>query len=309
MAIDTLAWFDGEVCRLQEIKISPLAHALHYGTGAFEGIRCYRQASGGGGVFRLRDHMQRLEASCRILGVALPYSIDELCAAVIETLQHNSFDAAYVRPLVFLGEGAMGVAGGDNPVHTLIAVWQWGSYLGDDGMQRGVRTLITSYERTTGNAAPIRGKLTGQYIQSFMAKRQARALGLDEGLLLDRDGYLAEASGENFFLVRDGTIFTAPDSSPILHGVTRDTVLTIARDHGIPLRLERFGRSEIYSADEAFLSGTAAEITPVRMVDDRELRSSPGPFTKLIQAKYLELVRGQGERAAAWVSTFDLSAR
>ncbi|MCA8968571.1 MAG: branched-chain amino acid transaminase [Planctomycetes bacterium] len=300
--IDTLAWFDGEIRNLQEIRVSPLAHALHYGTGAFEGIRCYRQASGRGGVFRLREHMERLSTSCRILGVSIPYDTVTLCEATLETLRANSFDAAYIRPLVFMGEGAMGVAGGDNPIHTLIAVWQWGSYLGDDGMKHGIKTLITSYERTTGNAAPIRGKLTGQYIQSFMAKRQVRALGIDEGLLIDRDGYLSEATGENLFVVVDGTIFTAPDSSPILHGITRDTVLTIAADLKIPVRLERFGRSELYRADEAFLSGTAAEITPVRAVDDRTLRVSPGPVTKAIQSTYLELVRGNGPRATEWIT-------
>lgn len=301
-SIDTLAWFNGEIVPLREIRVSPLAHALHYGTGAFEGIRCYEQKSGGGGVFRLQEHMERLHRSCRILGVEVPHSVDDLCSATLETLRANKLDAAYIRPLIWLGEGAMGVAGGGNPVHAMIAVWEWGSYLGDDGMKHGIRTLLTSYERTTGNAAAIRGKLTGQYIQSFMAKRQVKALGIDEGILIDRDGYIAEATGENLFVGIDGELWTAPDSSPILHGITRHTVMTLARDLGIPLRLERFGRGELYHADEAFLCGTAAEVTPVRQVDDRELRASPGPITKEIQSRYLALVRGEGERAAEWIT-------
>lgn len=301
-AIQTLAWFDGQIRPLPEIRVSPLAHALHYGTGAFEGIRCYQQESGGGGVFRLAEHMERLANSCRILGVEIPYDVDQLCEATLETIRANEFESAYIRPLVFLGEGAMGVHGGDNPIHTLIAVWQWGAYLGDEGMKNGIRTLITSYERTTSNASAVRAKLSGQYIQSFMAKRQVKALGIDEGILLDRDGHLAEATGENLFIVRDGVIQTAPDTSPILHGITRDTVLAIAHDLGIKVRRERFGRSAIYTADEAFLSGTAAEITPIREVDDRTLRNSPGPITRKIQSTYLALVRGTGARAGDWVT-------
>jgi branched-chain amino acid aminotransferase len=300
--VDTLAWFDGDILPVQEIRVSPLAHSLHYGTGIFEGLRCYAQKDGGGGIFRLQDHLARLFDSARILGYEIPYSAEELTEAVREVLKRNSMDTAYLRPLVFLGEGQMGVAGGANPVHVMIAAWHWGAYLGDEGMRRGIRVQIGSYERATGNASAQRAKITGQYVTSFMAKRQARALGLDESLLLDRDGYLCEASGENLFIVKRGVLWTAPDSSPILHGITRDTVLTLAADLGIPVRLERFPRGALYAASEAFLTGTAAEVTPIREVDARPLPESPGPVTSAIQETYLALVRGQGARAREWIT-------
>ena len=299
--IETLAWHNGEICPVQEIRVSALSHSLHYGTGAFEGIRCYRQKSGGGGVFRLEDHMLRLEESCRMLGVELGWTVEQLCEATLETLRANSMEEAYIRPLVWLGEGAMGVAGGKNPVEVMIAVWEWGAYLGDEGMQKGITTLITGYERTTGNASAIRAKLCGQYVTSFMAKRQVLSLGIDEGLLLDRDGFLSEGTGENLFVARKGVLRTAPDSSPVLHGITRDTVIELAKDSGIEMRFERFGRGQMYLADEAFLTGTAAEVTPIRRVDDREL-TSPGPITKTIQTKYLDLVRGEGPNVERWIT-------
>lgn len=300
--VDTLAWYDGEIRPLAEIRVSPLAHSLHYGTGVFEGIRCYRQDAGGGGVFRLRDHMRRLAASARMIGYEVPHDLDALCEATLETLRANEMDEAYIRPLVWLGEGGLGVAGGDNPVHTMIAVWSWGAYLGDEGMRRGIRTLITGHERTTRNASALRAKVTGQYVTSFLAKREVLSLGLDEGLLLDRDGFLAEATGENLFLAKDGAVWTAPDEAPILHGITRDTILTLLADQGVEVRLRRFGRNDLYDADEAFLTGTAAEVTPIREVDARALRNSPGPVTKRVQEEYLALVRGRGARAGEWIA-------
>ena len=307
--IETLAWFDGEIGPVQEIRVSPLAHSLHYGTGAFEGIRCYRQDSGGGGVFRLGDHMHRLEHSVRLLGYELPWTCEQLEAATLDTLAANGMDEGYIRPLVWLGEGQMGVAGGNNPVHTMIAVWPWGAYLGEDGMKRGIRTLITGYERSTGNASAMRAKVTGQYVTSFMAKRQVQAMGLQEGLLLDRDGFLCEATGENLFIVVDGRIVTAPDESAILHGITRETIVTLARDQGHTVEFARFGRTDLYGADEAFLTGTAAEVTPIREVDGRALRQSPGPITKAIQDAYLGVVRGRGERAGEWITPVPVHAR
>ncbi|MEM7308494.1 MAG: branched-chain amino acid transaminase [Planctomycetota bacterium] len=300
--IETLAWLDGEILPVQEIRISPLAHSLHYGTGVFEGIRCYEQEAGGGGVFRLREHMERLIVSARILGYEVPHSVDQLMEAAVQTLRENGMSSAYIRPLVWLDEGGMGVAGGNNPVRTMIAVWHWGAYLGEDGLRNGIRTQLSSYERATGNASASRAKITGQYVTSFMAKRQAIALGLDEGLLVDRDGYLAEGTGENLFIARGGLIATAPDASPILHGITRGTVLTLLADLGFEVRYERFTRTDLYAADEAFLTGTAAEVTPIREIDGRALRESPGPVTRALQETFQSVVRGQGERAAEWIT-------
>ena len=304
--IETLAWIDGELLPIQEVRVSPLSHSLHYGTGIFEGIRSYEQESGGGGVFRLQDHLARLERSARVLGYDIPYTVEQLEAATLDTLRANRMSAAYIRPLVWLGEGAMGVAGGGNPVHTMIAVWPWGAYLGEEGMRHGIKTQIASYERPTGNACAQRAKITGQYVISFMAKRQARELGMDEGLLLDRDGYLAEATGENLFAAKNGLVATAPDASPILHGITRNTVLTLLGDLGFAVKLERFARTDLYAADEAFLCGTAAEVTPIRSVDGRAMKESPGPVTRALQETYLALVRGNGERAAEWITTYDV---
>jgi branched-chain amino acid aminotransferase len=196
----------------------------------------------------------------------------------------------------------MGVAGGGNPVHTMIAVWHWGAYLGDDGVKHGIRVHIASFERSTANAAAQRAKVCGQYVTSFMAKRQAKALGVDESILLDRDGYLSEATGENLFVHTRGALYTAPDDSPILLGITRDTVITLCEDLGVEVRKERFARGALYAADEAFLCGTAAEVTPIRTVDGRDLPQSPGPKTRAIQEAYLALVRGCGERAEQWVT-------
>ena len=208
--IDTIAWIDGQLRPVRDASISLLSHALHYGTGVFEGIRCYPQEGGGGGVFRLREHMDRLALSANVVGVALGHEADELCVATLEVLNANEMDSAYIRPITWLGEGAMGVAGGDNPVHTAIIVWSWGRYLGEQALQEGIRVAITGHERPTSNAAPIRAKVTGQYVGSYMAKRTALALGVSEALVLDRDGYLAEGAGENLFLVSEGVLITPP---------------------------------------------------------------------------------------------------
>ena len=296
------AWFDGRLMPTDEVQVSPLAHSLHYGTGVFEGIRAYEQVGGGGGIFRLHEHMQRLEDSARVLGYELPFDVEHTCAAACEVLRANGMTHGYLRPLAWLGAGGMGVAGGDNPVHVMIVTWPWGAYLGEEGMRHGIRTTITGFERATGNAVANRAKVTGQYVSTFMAKRQVQAAGFDEGIVLDRDGYLAEGTGENLFLVHGGRIITPPADSSILVGLTRDTLLTLAADQSIEVVERRVGRSDLYVADEAFLSGTAAEVTPIREVDGRLLRQSPGPVTELLQRTYLELVRGVGERAAEWIT-------
>ncbi|MCZ6597221.1 MAG: branched-chain amino acid transaminase [Planctomycetota bacterium] len=300
--IETTAWFDGELVPVQEIRVSALSHSLHYGTGVFEGLRCYAQTGGGGGVFRLRDHVERLHASARVLGYEVPWSVDRLCEATCETLRANAMEAAYIRPLVWLGEGKMGVAGGDNPVHTMIAVWEWGRYLGEEGVRKGIRVLISSYERATGNAHAHRAKITGQYVTSYLAKNQVAGLGLDEALLLDRNGNIPEGTGENLFLARGGRLVTPRDSAAILHGITRDTILTLAGDMGIPVGFDDLSRTDLYTADEAFLTGTAAEVTPIREVDGRPLKESPGPLTRQLQEAYFALVEGRGPRAEEWVT-------
>lgn len=296
------AWIDGEILPIKDVRISPLAHSMHYGTGVFEGVRCYAQEGGGGGAFRLRDHLERLHTSARIVGYEVPWSVEDLTRATVETLKVNEMDAGYIRPLVWLGDGGMGVAGKDNTVHTMIMVWPWGAYLGEEGLKHGIRTQITSYERPTNNASAQRAKVTGQYVTSFMAKRQAMAQGFDEALMLDRGGNVVEGTGENLFVCLDGNLVTTPDASPILLGITRDTVITLARDLDIPVCMEEFSRTDMYRAEEAFLCGTAAEITPIREVDGRPLGESPGPVTRALQETYLSLVRGIGPRASEWIT-------
>lgn len=297
-----IAWYDGELRPVAEVRVSPLAHALHYGTGVFEGIRCYPQPSGGGGVFRLREHAERMVFSARVLGIPLPLGAAELERAVLDVLRANRLTDAYVRPLSFLGEGALGVAGGDNPVHTLVVALEWGRYLGEGALEGGISVAITGHERPTPNAAPLRAKVTGGYVGSFLAKRKALAMGVKEAVMLDRDGYLVEGSGENLFLVKGGELLTPPDESPILLGITRATVVTLARDLGIPVRFERPARSDLYGADEAFFTGTAAELTPIRDVDGRALAHARGPVTEKLQRAYLEAVRGRGARSKEWIT-------
>ncbi len=297
-----IAWYDGELVPVEEIRVSPLAHGLHYGTGIFEGIRCYAQPSGAGGVFRLREHMERLVFSARVVGIEMGPSVDALCAAAMDVLRANAMKAAYVRPIVFLGEGALGVAGGDNPVHTVIAALDWGTYLGKAALEEGITVAITGHERPTHNSAPLRAKVTGGYVGSFIAKRKALAMGVSEALMLDRDGYLVEGTGENLFVVKEGALVTPPDDSPILLGITRASVLTLAGDLGIPVRFSRPARSDLYGADEAFLTGTAAELTPIRAVDARPLVHARGPITARLQEAYLDTVHGRGPRSKEWIT-------
>lgn len=301
----SIVWFDGELVPARDARVSLLTHALHYGTGVFEGIRCYPQEGGGGGVFRLREHMDRLVRSAEILGIELSYESDELCIAALEVLVRNELEEAYVRPIAWMGAGAMGVAGGDNPVHAAVMAWPWGRYLGDDALNEGIAVAITGHERPTGNAAPVRAKVTGQYVGSYMAKRAALARGVSEALVLDRDGYVAEGAGENLFVVTGGRLKTPPDESPILLGITRATVLELARDLGIPVDYSRVARGDLYSADEAFFTGTAAELTPIREIDGRPLKHARGPLTGALQDAYLDVVHGRGrhpERVNEWVT-------
>ena len=295
-------WMDGKLVPWDEANVHVLTHTLHYGVGVFEGIRCYANADGQGAVFRLPEHMRRLDDSAKILRMDMPWNVEQLTAAVMETLRANGLHEAYIRPLAFLGEGAMGLYPSNNPTHVSIAAWPWGAYLGDEGLANGIRARVSSYIRPHVNSAMTKAKACGQYINSYLAKMEAKSVGCDEALFLDTEGYLCEASGENVFIVRDGRIKTPPLGS-VLPGITRDSVITIARDLGYELVEQRFTRDELYVADEMFMCGTAAEITPVREVDDRTIGAGkPGPVTKAVQETYFRAVKGAEDRYRGWLT-------
>ncbi len=291
-------WMDGNLVDWDDAKIHVLTHSLHYGCGVFEGIRAYATASGPA-VFRLTDHIMRLFDSAKIFLLDIPFSPDQIIDAVKETVRVNGLDACYIRPLVYLGYGEMGLNPLPCPVNVSIAVWPWGSYLGDEGIQRGVRMKISSWQRHDPNAMPPAAKGTGMYINSSMAKVEALKAGYDEAILLSPQGYVSECTGENIFVVRRGRIITPPVSAGALEGITQASVMTIARDLGIDCEVGNILRSDLYTADEAFLSGTAAEVVPIRSVDDREI-GDPGPITRKIQELFFAAVKGEVDRYKEW---------
>jgi branched-chain amino acid aminotransferase len=294
-------WMDGKLVDWEDARVHVLAHTLHYGVGAFEGIRCYKTEDGGSAVFRLKDHIDRLFASAHILTLEIPFTPEEIAHAVRKTLQANGLAEGYIRPIVYIGEGEMGLYARSNPVRVAIAVWSWGSYLGDEGVKKGIRAKVSSFSRHHVNAAMTKGKIVGYYVNSILAKWEAVKGGYDEAVLLDTEGYVAEGSGENIFIVRNGILQTSPLTS-ILPGITRDSVLTIARKFDIPVKEARFTRDEMYIAEEAFLTGTAAEITPVREIDDRRVGTGrPGPLTKQIQEKFLDIAHGRDALFFHWL--------
>jgi branched-chain amino acid aminotransferase len=298
---DTRVWWNGKMAAAADVRIGILTHTLHYGVGVFEGIRAYAQADGGSAVFRLDDHIARMLGGARILRIELPFDAAMLTRACIETLRANQMREAYLRPIVFLGQGRMGIHAPGNPVNVAVTAWKWGAYLGEEALRSGVRAKVSSFTRTGVNTCMVRAKVPGQYVTSVLAKSEVAGLGYDEAILLDKDGYCAEGSGENLFLVRRGVLVTPPLSSPILDGITRDTVLTLAGELGIDVCFERFTRDELYVADEAFFTGTAAEITPIRSVDDRPIGAGkPGPVTRKLQDAFRAVVRGEGPRHAEW---------
>jgi branched-chain amino acid aminotransferase len=297
-------WLDGKLVAWDEAKVHVLTHALHYGVGVFEGIRAYKTADGRSAVFRLREHMQRLFDSAHIVLMEIPYSLDLLCEAVLETLRANKQPEGYIRPLAFFGYGSMGV-GAVNPVQVTIATWPWGAYLSDEGLAKGIRAKVSSFTRLHVNVNMVRAKVSGQYVNSFLANREASLAGYEEAILLDTEGYVAEGSGENIYIVKGGTLYTPPLSSPVLAGITRDSVLRIARDQGVPIVEQKFTRDTMYLADELFMTGTAAEVTPVREVDNRRIGTgSPGPVTKKIQETYFRAVHGEEPRYREWLTTY-----
>lgn len=290
----SLVWMDGKVLPAEEAKISLFTHTLHYGAGAFEGIRAYKQKKGGGAVFRLREHSQRLLDSCKILDLKIPYSVDDINTAIIEACKANQFEECYIRPIVFIGDETLGVYPGPTPkVHLAILTWEWGSYLGDKGVNEGVRLKTSSFIRPHVNSSMTKGKITGQYVNGVLAKREARGTGFDEALLLDAEGYLTEGSGENLFMVKDGKVKTTPLTA-ILNGITRQTVMAYLQSKKIQIIESRFTRDELWCADEVFLTGTAAEVTPVREVDLRPIgNGKPGPITLSVVKDYQQIVRGE----------------
>ena len=292
-------WMDGELVPWHEAKVHILTHSLHYGSGVFEGIRAYT-TSQGAAVFRLTDHIKRLFTSAKVYLIDIPYSVDDLVEAVKDTVRANHLDACYIRPIVYLGYGEMGLNPLPCPVNVSIAVWPWGTYLGDKGIKEGVRCKISSWQRHDPNAVPVAAKGTGMYGNSSMAKVEALKAGYDEAILLSPQGYVSECTGENLFIVKNGRILTPPSAAGALEGITQDSVATIARDLGYEVAEANLLRTDLYLAEEAFLTGTAAEVVPIRSVDDREI-GEPGPITRSIQETYFATVRGQVDRYKNWL--------
>ena len=295
-------WLDGELIRWEDAKVHVLTHALHYGTAYFEGIRCYELADGRSAVFRLPEHMRRLADSGKILGFPLPYTEAQICQAAIDVIQANNLKECYIRPLAFVGLGDLGLYAPNNPVNVCIAVWPWGAYLGDEGLQKGIRAKVSSFTRHHVNVMMTKSKGSGNYINSVLAKHEVKKAGYDEAIMLDAEGYVSEASGENIFMVRDRRIKTTPLTS-ILPGITRDSIIRLARDKGYEVVEERFTRDELYTADEAFLTGTAAELTPIREVDDRQIGAGRrGCVTEDVQKTFFEVIKGKNPKYEKWLA-------
>jgi branched-chain amino acid aminotransferase len=295
-------WLDGRLIPFDDAKIHVLTHSLHYGYGVFEGIRCYQCDDGRSAIFQLRAHVQRLFDSAKILDLAIPFAVEDLEQAIFQTLRANHMREGYVRPLVFLGEGSMGLLPRDNPVRVAIMVWPWGAYLGEEGLERGIRAKISSFTRHGPRSALSIAKACGNYLNSILAKREVTKLGYDEAILLDTDGFVSEGSGENVFIVRGGAIKTPPLGS-ILEGITRSAIIQLARDKGIEVSETAFTRDELYVADEVFVTGTAAEVTPIREVDDRTIGAgSRGPITKALQSAFFDIAHGRDRKYDAWLA-------
>jgi branched-chain amino acid aminotransferase len=292
-------WMNGEFVDWADAKIHVGSHGLHYGTGVFEGIRCY-ETPRGPAVFRLTDHLKRLEASAQLLSMDLGYSVEELREVSLHLIGVNGLPECYLRPIAFYGYGELGVSAAGNPVDVVIMSWPWGAYLGEEGLKNGIRAKISSWKRVGANTIPHAAKATGIYLNSMLAVMEANRAGYDEAILLTDDGFVADGSGENVFVVRKDKIFTPPLSTSILPGITRATVMEIAEDLGYTVEERNLIRTDLYLADEIFMTGTAAEVTPIRSVDDQEV-GPPGPVTLELQKAYLETVRGGSDRWSHWL--------
>lgn len=294
-------WFDGKLVPWDDAKIHVLTHTLHYGYGVFEGIRCYKTERGPA-VFRLTDHMMRLKNGASILNIPLKYSVEELVQATKELLKANELEECYIRPIVFYGYGVMGLNPLGAPVHTAIAAWRWGTYLGEEGLRNGVRVKISKWRRIDSKILPPTVKLVANYANSILAKLDAISSGYDEAILLSTEGKVTEGPGENIFVVKEGTLVTPPVSAGILPGITRDSVMKIAKDEGITVDERDLSLEDLYTADEAFFTGTAAEITPIREIEGKEIgEGKHWPITRKIQQIYFDIVRAKNPRYLSWL--------
>jgi len=297
---DGVIWLDGEMVPWREAKIHVLTHTLHYGMGVFEGVRAY-DAEGGTAIFRLQEHTDRLFRSAHILDMKIPFTPDEISAAQLAAVRDNNLDSAYIRPMCFYGSEGMGLRADNLKVHTMVAAWNWGSYLGDENMEKGIRIRVSSYTRHHVNATMCRAKANGNYMNSMMALQEALHDGYDEALLLDAAGFVMEGSGENIFIVRDGVLYT-PDLTSALDGITRRTVMQLAEETGLQVVEKRITRDEVYIADEAFFTGTAAEVTPIREIDNRAIgNGGRGPITEKLQTMYFDAVHGRLDNHHDWL--------
>jgi len=294
-------WMDGKFVNWADANIHILTHTFHYGLGAFEGIRCYK-TSKGPAIFRLQDHVDRLFNSCHILQINPPFSPKEISKAIIESVKVNRLKECYIRPIIYIGYGSMGIYPKDNPIKAAIAVWPWGAYLGEDGLKNGIRVKISSFTRHHVNVTMTKSKTCGDYVNSTLAKREAVFSGYDEALLLDTHGYVSEGSGQNIFIVRRGILQTSPLTA-VLEGITRNSVIEMAKKENLIIKEVNFTRDELYIADEAFFTGTAAEITPIKEVDGRVIgKGRPGPLTRKLQSLFFRIVKGKSEAYQPWLT-------
>lgn len=296
-------WLEGELVDWDDAKVHILTHTMHYGLGAFEGIRAYKRADGTTSIFRLKEHLDRLYDTCKLCLIEPRFGRDVVTQACSQLLRENRMDEAYLRPIVFVGDGAMGIYAPNNPIRTAIVAWRWGAYLGQDALDKGIRAKLSSWSRHHIHVSLPKGKIMGQYTNSMLAKREAKLAGYDEALLMDVQGYVSEGSGENLFMVKNGRIITPPLSASILAGVTRDSIMTLAREEGLTVSEEMITRDQLYLADEVFLTGTAAEVTPIREIDDRKVGEGVmGPVTKRLQHRYFDVVKGSDTSHPEWLT-------
>ena len=300
---DGKIWMDGQMVEWRDAKIHVLSHTLHYGCGAFEGVRAYKGDDGSTSIFRLEDHTTRLFNSAKILRMVIPFTKEQVNQAQIDVIRENKLESGYLRPLTWVGDKKLGVSTKGNDSHLMVAAWPWGAYLGEEGMKRGIRVKISSYTRHHVNITMTQAKAVSTYTNSILATREATEDGYDEAVLLDASGFVAEGAGENIFVVKDGVVYTPDLSAGALNGITRNTVLHICKDLGLELVQKRITRDEVYISDEVFFSGTAAEVTPIREIDRVEIGSgSRGPITEKIQSAFFDIVNGRNPKYAHWLS-------
>jgi len=300
---DGKIWMDGQMVEWREAKIHVLTHTLHYGCGAFEGVRAYKMDGGGTAIFRLEEHTERLFNSAKILRMKIPFTPQEVMDAQLAVVRENHLESGYIRPLTWIGSEKLGVSPKGNTIHLMVAAWTWGAYLGEEGMRRGIRVKTSSFTRHHVNITMIHAKAVSNYTNSILANMEATDEGYDEALLLDPQGFASEGAGENLFIVRKGVVYTPDSSAGALNGITRNTIFSICEDLGITIKEKPITRDEIYISDEAFFSGTAAEVTPIRELDRIEIGSgSRGPITEKIQAAFFDIVNGRNPKYASWLT-------